>query len=62
VNEVVEAAFGIAKPTTDDIFDYTFAEIPAELELQKRTLRTHSLGQNPEQAGLKAGGIEAAAH
>jgi pyruvate dehydrogenase E1 component alpha subunit len=54
VNEVVEAAFGIAKPTTDDIFDYTFAEIPAELELQKRTLRTHSLGQNPEQAGLRA--------
>jgi pyruvate dehydrogenase E1 component alpha subunit len=52
--EVVEAAFGIEKPTTDDIFDSTFAELPPELEVQKRTLRTHSLGQNPEQAGLRA--------
>ena len=44
-SEVVKAAEGIAKPTTDDIFDYTFATLPKELELQKRTLRTTSLGQ-----------------
>ena len=53
--EVVKAAEGIEKPTTDDIFDYTFAgELPRELEIQKRTLRTNSLGQEPEQVGLKA--------
>ena len=51
--EVVKAAEGIAKPTTDDIFDHTFAELPKELELQKRTLRTHSLGQDPSQSGLR---------
>ncbi len=43
--EVVRTAEGIAKPSTDDIFDYTFADLPKELEIQKRTLRTHSLGQ-----------------
>ena len=37
----------------DDIFDYTFAELPKELEIQKRTMRTHSLGQFPEQVGLQ---------
>jgi len=55
-NATVEAAMGIEPPTTDDIFDYTYAApLPAELELQKRTMRTSSLGQNPEQAGLAAG-------
>ena len=54
VSEVVKTAEGIEKPTTDDIFDYTFATLPAELERQKRTLRTSSLGQDPEQAGLNA--------
>lgn len=54
VAEVVKAAEGIDKPTTDDIFDYTFAPpLPPELEVQKRTLRTSSLGQDPEQAGLR---------
>jgi pyruvate dehydrogenase E1 component alpha subunit len=57
VAEVVKAAEGIEKPTTDDIFDWTFAALPRELELQKRTLRTNSLGQEPEQAGLKSGGV-----
>lgn len=52
VTEVVRAAESIAKPNRDDIFDYTYATIPAELEVQKRTLATHSLGQSPEQAGL----------
>ncbi|MBX3358996.1 MAG: pyruvate dehydrogenase (acetyl-transferring) E1 component subunit alpha [Phycisphaeraceae bacterium] len=55
VAEVVKAAEGIEKPVTDDIFDSTFAgPLPAELELQKRTLQTHSLGQFPEQAGLRS--------
>ncbi len=50
--EVVKTAEGIAKPSTDDIFDSTFATLPPELELQKRTLRTASLAQEPSQAGL----------
>jgi pyruvate dehydrogenase E1 component alpha subunit len=58
VTEVVEAAMGIAAPAMDDIFDYTFAELPKEIEEQKRTMRTHSLGQDPEQAGLKSGVAE----
>ncbi len=53
VTEVVKAAEGIEKPTTDDIFDYTYAApLPPELEVQKRTMRTSSLGQHPEQIGL----------
>lgn len=55
VTEVVKEAEGIEKPVSDDIFNYTFAQpLPAELEKQRQTLRTTSLGQNPEQAGLKA--------
>jgi pyruvate dehydrogenase E1 component subunit alpha len=54
VAEVVKAAETIEKPTTDDIFDYTFSgQLPKELEVQKATLRTSSLGQDPDQAGLK---------
>ncbi|MCC6679224.1 MAG: pyruvate dehydrogenase (acetyl-transferring) E1 component subunit alpha [Phycisphaerales bacterium] len=53
VQEVVKAAEGIEKPSIDDIFDFTYATLPAELEAQKRTLRTSSLGQDPEQAGLQ---------
>ncbi|MBL9031208.1 MAG: pyruvate dehydrogenase (acetyl-transferring) E1 component subunit alpha [Phycisphaerae bacterium] len=55
VQEVVKTAEGIEKPATDDIFDYTFAgELPAELQRQKATMRTSSLGQRPEQVGLHA--------
>lgn len=60
VTEIVKTAEGIEKPTTDDIFDYTFAgELPAELERQRRTMRTNSLAQFPEQVGLKASGQHA---
>ncbi len=52
VSEVVKTAEGIEKPSFDDIFDYTFAALNPELEKQKRTARTSSLGQNPEQVGL----------
>jgi pyruvate dehydrogenase E1 component alpha subunit len=55
VADVVKAAEGIAKPAVDDIFDYTFAPpLPPELEVEKRTLQTHSLGQDPGQVGLRA--------
>jgi len=55
VVEVVKRAEHIEKPTIADIFDYTFAELPAELLKQKQTMRTSSLGQNPEQVGLGVG-------
>ncbi|MEX2218788.1 MAG: pyruvate dehydrogenase (acetyl-transferring) E1 component subunit alpha [Phycisphaerales bacterium] len=55
VAEVVKTAEGIEKPTNDDIFDHTFAApLPAELETQKRTMRTSSLGQSPDQARLSS--------
>jgi pyruvate dehydrogenase E1 component alpha subunit len=53
-NEIVAAADGIQAPHTNDFFDYMFAEIPEDLRRQRDTLRTSSIGQNPEQAGLKA--------
>ena len=41
----MDEAFNIVKPATTDIFDYTYATLTPELEVQKRTMRTHSLGQ-----------------
>ena len=53
--EVAKAAEGLPTPTSDEFFDHMYAQpLPPELELQKRTLRTSSLGQNPEQVGLRA--------
>jgi len=49
VQEVVRAAEGIEKPTTDDIFNFTFAELPAEIARQRDTLRTSSIGQDRTQ-------------
>jgi pyruvate dehydrogenase E1 component alpha subunit len=53
VNEVVKAAEGIEKPHTDDFFNYMYAELPADLKRQRDTLRTSSIGRNPDQVGLK---------
>jgi len=53
VNAAVERAFGIEKPSTDDIFNHTFAEIPADLARQRDTMRTHSLAMHPEQETLQ---------
>lgn len=53
--EVVKTAEGIEKPHTDDMFNHLFAEIPQELRRQRDTLRTHSLGQEPGQVGLRGG-------
>jgi pyruvate dehydrogenase E1 component alpha subunit len=62
VQEIVKTAEGIEKPTTDDIFDYTYATLPAELERQKATMRTSSLGQDPTQAGLRDMGTATHGH
>ncbi len=53
-SDVVKAAEGVGTPPVTDIFDYTFATITPELETQRRTMRTHGLGQYPEQSGLRA--------
>lgn len=54
VSEVVAKAEGIEKPTTPDMFNYLFAEIPADLAKQRDTLRTESLLQQPQQETLNA--------
>jgi pyruvate dehydrogenase E1 component alpha subunit len=52
VHDVVQVALNIEKPKPADLFDYTFAQLPEELERQKLTMRTDSLGQDPSQVGL----------
>jgi pyruvate dehydrogenase E1 component alpha subunit len=55
VAQVVKDAEGIVKPELGDIFDYTFAApLPEELQTQRRTMRTASLAQDPQQTGLNA--------
>ncbi|MEO1007470.1 MAG: pyruvate dehydrogenase (acetyl-transferring) E1 component subunit alpha [Planctomycetota bacterium] len=51
VQEVVKTAEEIPAPEVDDIFDYTFAELPESLKAQRSTMRTTSLGQDPSQVG-----------
>jgi len=53
VHEVVQVALNVPPPATNDIFDFTFAELPEELARQRETLRTDSIGQDPTQIGLK---------
>jgi len=53
VQEVAQIAINIEKPSIDDIFDHVYADLPEELAKQKQTLRTESIGQDPEQIGLK---------
>ncbi len=53
VHEVAEVALHVPAPSADDLFDYTFADLPDELTRQKKTHRTDSIGQDPEQIGLK---------
>lgn len=46
---VVERAENIAAPVAADFFDAMYAELDDELRLQKRTMRTSSLGKDPSQ-------------
>lgn len=59
VGEVVKAAEGIEDPHADEIFNSMFANMPPELVTQQRTMRTSSLGKNPQQERLKAHPVEA---
>jgi pyruvate dehydrogenase E1 component alpha subunit len=54
VHEATEAALGVEKPGAEDLFRYTFEHLPDELVRQMQTMRTDSLGQDPEQIGLNA--------
>ena len=54
VAEVVKRAEGIGTPRMEDIFDYTLATLDPELERQKATMRTSSIGQEPGQVGLRS--------
>lgn len=55
VNEVVKLSEGIEAPSTDEMFNSLYETIPEHLRLQRDTLRTHSLGQDPSQVGLRSG-------
>ncbi len=54
VSQIVKNAEGIAKPTTNDIFDYTYETLPEDLKRQRDTMKTHSLGINPQQETLRS--------
>jgi TPP-dependent pyruvate/acetoin dehydrogenase alpha subunit len=49
VSAVVERAEHIAAPVRTDMFDSMYAELPDELRVQRDTMRTSSLGQDPSQ-------------
>jgi pyruvate dehydrogenase E1 component alpha subunit len=51
VAAVVKRAEEIAAPTAGDFFDSMYAELVDELPVQRKTMATHSLGQNPSQVG-----------
>jgi pyruvate dehydrogenase E1 component alpha subunit len=49
VADVVRRAEEIVAPSAPDMFDSMYAELPKELQVQRRTMQTHSLGQDPSQ-------------
>ena len=49
VTAAVKRAEEIAAPTSSDMFDWLYAEMPDELATQRATLRTSGLGQDPSQ-------------
>ena len=54
VKAIVDQVLNWPAPDKSEMFDSLYATIPAHLARQRDTMQTHSLGQNPEQAGLKA--------
>ena len=49
VTAAVERAESIETPSRDDIFNWTFADIPEQIATQRDTMRTTSIGQDPSQ-------------
>lgn len=60
IADVIAQADKVTPPAFEDIFDHTFEDMPADLLKQRDTRCTHSIGQNPEEIGLKAEHAEAA--
>lgn len=54
VQEVTQYSLNYEAPKLDDIFDFVFEETPDEILRQREHRATHSIGQNPDQAGLQA--------
>lgn len=54
VAAAVRRAEEIAAPEAKDFFDAMYAELPDDLRRQRDTMQTHSLGMNPEDAGIEA--------
>ncbi len=52
--EAVARAEGIVAPDRSDFFNAMYAEIPQDLVVQRDTMQTHSLGQDPSQLPLEA--------
>jgi pyruvate dehydrogenase E1 component alpha subunit len=53
VQDLIKKAMEVPPPQQTDVFDYVFAELPCQLRRQRDTMRTDSIGQDPEQIGLK---------
>jgi pyruvate dehydrogenase E1 component alpha subunit len=49
VEAIVKRAEEIADPVPSDMFDSMYAELPEELRVQRDTMRTNSIGQDPAQ-------------
>jgi hypothetical protein len=47
--DAVARAEGIVAPEKTDFFNAMYAEIPQDLVVQRDTMQTHSLGQDPSQ-------------
>jgi pyruvate dehydrogenase E1 component alpha subunit len=52
VDEVAKTALEIESPVTADFFNDMYAELPTDLIRQRDTMRTSSLGLDPDQVGL----------
>jgi pyruvate dehydrogenase E1 component alpha subunit len=52
VSGVVKNAEEIDAPSATDFFDSMYTELPKQLKLQRQTMRTSSLGQDPSQVDI----------
>lgn len=50
VKKIADDALNYPAPSTDEMFNYLYAEIPEELRRQRDTLRTNSLSMSPQPA------------
>jgi pyruvate dehydrogenase E1 component alpha subunit len=49
VSAAVKRAEGIEPPNKEDFFNWMYAELPDQLVVQRDTMRTSSIGQDPSQ-------------